>query len=120
MEMKVLLKNELKSKLDVEHNSLHLGYIVGSKTYATNLRKISDNESNSDKDDLQSTSIDEDNTETATHRNIWQCYKKCATRKIEDVQDDKSRPAHELQSYCALLVIKCNDDPFHWAEPQYF
>ncbi|GBP09396.1 hypothetical protein EVAR_5820_1 [Eumeta japonica] len=44
---------------------------------------MSDDESDRGKDDLQSTSIDEDNTETATHINFCQCHHK-SSRTIED------------------------------------
>lgn len=56
------------------------------------------------KEDLQSTFIDEDNTETATQEFLAMLPKICI--KKEDIQDDRSKAAHELQSYCALPMIK--------------
>ncbi|XP_073962367.1 zinc finger BED domain-containing protein 4-like [Choristoneura fumiferana] len=133
MEMKVLLENDLKSRFDVEYNKVFTLATLLDPRYKQQFfetedlitirsqflleslkNSMSDDDSDSCKDDLQSTSIEEDNTETTTHRNFWQCYQKFASRKIEDIQDDKSKAAHELQSYCALPVIKRNDDPFQW------
>lgn len=131
MQMKVMLENDLKSRFDLEHNKVFtLATLldprykqqffetedlitIRSQFLLESLKKsMSDDES--DKDDLDSTSINEDNTETGSHRNFWQCYQKFASRKIEDIQDDRSRAAHELHSYCISPVIKRNDDPFQW------
>lgn len=133
MEMKVLLENDLKSRFDVEYNKIFTLATLLDPRYKQQFfdakdlitirsqflleslkNNMSDDENESGKDDIQSTSTDENNTETITHNNFWQCYQKFASRKIEDIQDDRSRAAHELQSYCALPVIKRNDDPFQW------
>ncbi|KAJ8980512.1 hypothetical protein NQ317_007932 [Molorchus minor] len=55
---------------------------------------------------------EEVNPENSVHRNFWKCYQDIVSKKIQD--DGKSPAAIELRSYCALPVIKRNDDPFDW------
>lgn len=133
MEMKALLQNDLNIRFDMDHNKnftlatlLDPRYkqqffeaedliTIRSQFLLESLKNsMSDDDSDSGKDDLQITSTDENNIETATHRNFWQCYQNFASRKIQGFQDDRSSAANELQSYCALPVIKRNDDPFQW------
>ncbi|CAG9576301.1 unnamed protein product [Danaus chrysippus] len=133
MEMIALMENDLNIRFDMDHNKIFTLdtlldprykqqffeaedlITIRSQFFVESLKNsMSDDDSDSGNDDLQSTSTDKNNIETATHKNFWQCYQNFASRKIQEFQDDKSSSAHELQSYGALPVIKRNDDPFQW------
>jgi len=55
----------------------------------------------------------EANLENSVHRNFWDCYNDIVSKKVANT-DSKSPVAMELRTYCALSVIKRNDDPFSW------
>ncbi|GBP85051.1 Zinc finger BED domain-containing protein 4 [Eumeta japonica] len=118
MEMKALLENDLNIRFDMDHNKIFTLATLLDPRYKQQFfdtedlitirsqflleslkNSMSDDDSDSGKDDLESTSTHVNNTETATHRNFWQCYQNFASRKIQEFQDDRSSAAHELQSY---------------------
>lgn len=131
MQMKNLIENDIKSRFDLQHNKLFTLATLLDPRYKQQFfdsqelitvrsqfllealkNSISDDESDSDEHQPPNSGIDD--TETATHRNFWQCYHELASRKVENVQDDKSSAAHELHSYFASPVINRNNDPFEW------
>ncbi|XP_028168248.1 zinc finger BED domain-containing protein 4-like [Ostrinia furnacalis] len=70
-----------------------------------------------DDSDLSNDERNTDNTgssEMTVHRNFWGVYQEMVTRKVHNIDDEKSSSAHELHSYCALPVMKRNEDPFTW------
>lgn len=134
MEIKVLLENDLKSKFDVEHNKVFtlatlldprykqqfLRHRISSQlglNFYKNLWKIARVMTRATVANMIYRAPPSMKT-IQKQQNFWQYYQNFASRKIEDIQDDRSRAAHELQSYCAFPVINRNDDPFqcwsHW------
>ena len=91
IEMKALLENDLNTRFDMDHNKIFTLATLLDPRYKQQFfeaedlisirsqfllkylkNSMSDDDSNSGKDNLQSSFTDENNIETATHRNFWQ------------------------------------------------
>ena len=84
IEMKALLENDLNIRFDMDQNKIFTWATLLDPRYKQQFFEV---------DDLIS----------IQYQFLLKLF-----------QDDRSSAANELQSYCALPVIKRNDDPFQW------
>ena len=130
MEMKALLENDLNIRFDMDHNKIFTLATLLDPRYKQQFfeaedlisfrsqcllkylkNSMSNDDSDSGKDDSQSTFTDENNIETATHRNFWHATKILHREKYKMTSQAQLMNCSSTVRYD---VIKRNDDPFQW------